>query len=141
MQRTYNRRTANEKATALELARRRAEEPSTEEGPSKLEPSQLEVAVGQFVGLMAEDSTLQKPSIFLGRVQAFLPEDQVCLLWYRNVGGGVYLLQLDGSQWTESRQSLVPVEVAPAKGRPHAFRLRTSLCTIHKAVLDGRQDP
>ena len=141
-QRTYDRRTANEKkAAALELARRKAEEPSAEEGSSNPDPTQPEVAVGQFVGLVAEDSTLQKPSIFLGRVQAFLPDDQVCLLWYRNVGGGVYSLQLDGSQWTESRQSLVPVEVAPAKGRPHAFRLRTSLRTIHKAVLDGGRDP
>ena len=141
-QRTYDRRTANEKkAAALELARRKAEEPSAEEGSSNPDPTQPEVAVGQFVGLVAEDSTLQKPSIFLGRVQAFLPDDQVCLLWYRNVGGGVYSLQLDGSQWTESRQSLVPVEVASAKGRPHAFRLRTSLRTIHKAVLDGGRDP
>ena len=141
-QHTYDRRTANEKkAAALELARRKAEQPSAEEGPSEPEPSPLEVAVGQFVGLVAEDSTLQKPSIFLGRVQAFLPDDQACLLWYKNIGGGVYSLQLDGTPWTESRQSLVPVEVAPAKGRPHAFRLRTSLRTIHKAVLDGGRDP
>ena len=128
-------------AAALELARRKAEKPSAEEGPSSPEPSQPEVAVGQFVGLVAEDSTLQKPSIFLGRLQAFLPDNQVCLLWYRNVGGGVYSLQLDGSQWTESRQLLMPVEVAPAKGRPHAFQLRTSLRMIHKAVLDGGRDP
>ena len=80
-QHTYDQRTANEKKAA---------------GGAAATPSQVEV--GQFVGLVAEDSTLQKPSIFLGRVQAFLPNDQVCLLWYRNVGGGVYLLQLDSSQ-------------------------------------------
>lgn len=84
------------------------------------EPSQLDVAVGEFVGLVAEDSTLQKPSIFQGRVQAFLPDGQVCLLWYRIVGGGVYSLQVDDSLWTESR---VPMEVVPAKGRAHTFRL------------------
>lgn len=72
---TYDRRTANErKAAALELARRKAEEEPA--GPSvDPETSQPEIAVGEFVGLVAEDSTLQKPSIFLGRVQAFLPDD------------------------------------------------------------------
>lgn len=138
---TYDRRTANErKAAALELARRKAEEEPA--GPSvDPETSQPEIAVGEFVGLVAEDSTLQKPSVFLGRVQAFLPDDQVCLLWYRNVGGGIYSLHVDGSQWTESKASLVPVEVAAAKKRPHAYRLRTSLRTIHKAVLDGARSP
>ena len=145
-QATYDRRTATErKAAALELARQKAEE---EPGCSKdtpappvSEPSPSDIGTGDFVGLVAEDSTLQKPSIFLGRVQAFLPSDQVCLLWYRNVGGGIYSLQVDGNQWVESRESLVPVEVAAAKGRQHAYRLRTSLRTIHKAVLDGGRDP
>lgn len=145
-QSTYDRRTANErKAAALELARQKAEEEpggsDATPGPSKSEPSQPDIATGDFVGLVAEDSTLQKPSIFLGRVQAFLPDRQVCLLWYRNVGGGIYSLQVDGSQWLESRESLVPVEVAAVKGRPHTYRLRTSLRTIHKEVLDGGRDP
>lgn len=83
---------------------------------------------------------LQKLPMFLGCVQAFLMDDKVCLLWYRNISGGIYSLQLDGTQWTGSRQSLMPIEVALAKGRSHAFRLWTSLRTIHKAVLDGGQD-
>lgn len=145
-QSTYDRRTANEKkAAALELARQKAEEEpgstETTPGPGRSQPSQPDIAAGDFVGLVAEDSSLQKPSIFLGRVQAFLPNDQVCLLWYRNIGGGIYSLQVDGSQWIESRETLVPVEVAAAKGRPHAYRLRTSLRTIHKAVLDGGREP
>lgn len=140
-QSTYDRRTANErKAAALELARRKAEQDDSTAAPSAPESRQSEITVGQFVGLVAEESTLQKPSVFLGRVQAFLPGDQVCLLWYRNVGGGVYSLQVDGSQWLESKDSLVPVEVGVAKGRPHSYRLRTSLRTIHKAVLDGGRD-
>ena len=71
---TYERRTANERKTvALELARRKAEEE-----PADLEAagtshrpttSELEISFGDFVGLLTEDSTLQKPSIFLGRVQ------------------------------------------------------------------------
>ena len=56
----YDRRMANEKkAAALELARRKAEEPpSDKESPGNFKPSQLEVLVGKFVGLVAEDSTL-----------------------------------------------------------------------------------
>lgn len=144
-QKTYDRRTANERKTmGLELARRKAEE-----GPADLEvagPShrgatdEPEIRVGDFVGLVAEDSTLQQPSIFLGRVQAFLPEHQVLLLWYRNTAGGVYTPHLDGEQWVESKESLVPVEVAPAKGRPYGQRLKTSLRTIHKAVMDGTRE-
>lgn len=141
-QTTYDRRTANErKSAALELARRKAEGDSeaVSPGPSNC-PQHPEIGLGDFVGLVAEDSTLQHPSVFLGRVQAFLPDDQVCLLWYKNVGGGIYSLQVDGSQWLESKRSLVPVEMSAARGRQHAFRLRTSLRTIHKAVLDGDSD-
>lgn len=67
---SYDRRTANEKkAVALELARRKAEEElsggGATPGPSNRDPSQPDVAVGEFAGLVAEDSTLQKRSIFL----------------------------------------------------------------------------
>lgn len=135
-QTTYDRRTASEKkAAALHLARRKAEEgPHDGALASSSQPSEQEIAVGQFVGLVAENSTLQKPSIFLGRVQAFLPGDQVCLLWYKNSGGSVYSLDLESEQWLESKDSLVPVKVAPAKGRAHAYRLLTSLRTVHKQV-------
>jgi len=103
----YDYRSANEKkAAALELDRKKAEEEpggtDTTLGPSKSKPSHLHITTGDFVGLVAEDSTLQKPFIFLGHVQALLPNDQVCLLWYRNIGCGIYSLQVDGSQWIES---------------------------------------
>ena len=82
---TDERRTANERKTmALELAKGKAEEE-----PADLEAagtshrpttSELEISVGDFVGLLAWDSTLQNPSIFLGRVQlheqTFLSVDQ-----------------------------------------------------------------
>ena len=135
-QKTYDRRTANQrKAMGLELARRKAEEgPADVEvaGPSHQPATEeAEIRVGDFVGLVAEDSTLMQPSIFLGLVQAFLPEDQVLLLWYRSTAGGVYTPHLDGEQWLELKESLVPVKVAPAKGRPYGQRLKTSLRTIH----------
>ena len=93
------------------------------------------------MGLMAEDSTLKKPSILLGCVQAFLLHYPVCLPWYKDGGGGIYLLQVDSSQWFESKDSLVPVEVGEAKGHQHSFRLWTSLRTIHKTILDGGHRP
>ena len=57
-----------------------------------------------FVGLVVEDSTVQKPTIFLGCVQAFLPADKVLLLRYRTARGGIYTLDLDGGQWVESKR-------------------------------------
>lgn len=141
-QNTYDRRTANEKkAAALDLARRKAEEgPDRQAVGASDQPSEPDVGVGQFVGLVGEESTLQKPCIFLGRVQALLPDGQVCLLWYKNVGGGVYSLEVDGSQWLESKDALVSVRVAAARGRLHSYRLMTSLRSIHKEVHGGGRD-
>ena len=68
---------------------------------------------------MVEDSTVQKPTIFLGCVPAFLRADKVLLLRYRNTRGGIYTLDLDGGQWVESKESLVTMKVAPAKGRAY----------------------
>lgn len=136
-QSTYDRRTACEKkAAALRLAREKAEEGADPEVRLATEQSSKpEITVGQFVGLVTEESTLQNPSIMLARVQAFLPDGQVSLLWYRNVGGGgLYALEVDGSQWIESVDALVPVKAVIAKGRSHSYRLMTSVRTIHKAV-------
>ena len=69
---------------ALELAKRKAEEEPTDleaagtsHGPTTSEPA---ISVGDLLGLLAEDNTLQKPSIFLGRVQVheqtFMSVDQ-----------------------------------------------------------------
>ena len=141
-QNTYDWRTANEKkAAALDLARRKAEEgPDRQAVGASDQPSEPDVGIGQFVGLVGEESTLQKPCIFLGRVQALLPDGQVCLLWYKNVGGGVYSLEVDGSQWLESKDALVSVRVAAARGRLHSYRLMTSLRSIHKEVHGGGSD-
>ena len=83
---------------ALELAK-----PKAEEGPAYLEavrPSHRRTGDQRwdFVGLIVEDSTIQTTTIFLRCVQAFLPEDKVLLLWYRNIGGGIYTPDLDGGQ-------------------------------------------
>ena len=142
-QSTYDRRTANEKKElALALAQRTAEQG----GPGTLEEPQVppgdgqpQHGLGDFVGLVEQDSTLREPKILIGRVHAFLPEDQALLLWYKSMGAGMYCLQADGSQWVESLSALVPVSVKPAKGKPNGYRLTTSLRTIHKAVHGSRQ--
>ena len=66
-QSTYDRQTASEKKTAaLRLAREKAEEGADPEAPPATEQSSKpEITVGQFVGLVMEDSTLQNPSIML----------------------------------------------------------------------------
>ena len=66
---------------------------------------------------MVEDSTVQKTTVSLRCVQAFVSEDKVLLLWYRNTGGGIYTPDLDGGQWVESKELVVAVKLASAKGR------------------------
>ena len=140
-QSTYDRRTANQKkALALELARKRAEEPEGDEQPpsDRDDDTTSPHKVGDFVGLVEEGSRLQQPRVLLGRLHAFLPDGQASLLWYKCAGAGLYCLEVDGSQWVESVSSLVPVKVKPAKGKTNCYRLCTSLRTIHKAVHDSR---
>ena len=90
------------------------------------------------MGVEVEDSTVQKPS--WGVFKHSCQKTQVLLLWHRNTGGGIYTIDLDGGQWVESKELLVAVKVAPAKGRAYGQRLLTSLHTIHKAVIDGKQE-
>ena len=139
-QSTYDRRTANQKkALALGLARSRAErQEGDERGPAQDEEATSPHRVGDFFGLVEEESSLQQPRVLLGRLHLFLPGGQASLLWYKCVGAGLYCLEVDGSQWLESVSSLVPVKVRPAMGKTNCYRLCTSLPTIHKAVHDSR---
>ena len=70
-QNNYDWQMANEKkAAVLDLARWRAEEePDREAVGASDQPSETNVTVAQFVGLIGEESTLQKSYIFLGCVQ------------------------------------------------------------------------
>ena len=142
-QSTYDRRTANQKkAPAVQFARRKAEAVMEEEhdGAEQRPGSgdQSDVSVGDFVGLVMEDSTLKDPSVLVGRVQELLPANQVSLLWYKHKGSGLYSLEVEGGRWTEDSSALVPITVKPARGKVDCYRLSTSLRTIHKAVFDSR---
>ena len=71
-QKTYDRRTANQKrAAALQFARQKAEAVMEREddGSDKSPRSDhlSDFSVGDFVGLVMEDSTLNDPCVFVGR--------------------------------------------------------------------------
>ena len=60
----------------------------------------------------------------------------VSLLWYQNISGSFYRIELTRGQWLESQDSLVPVVLRPAKNKPGIHRLMTSPRQIHKAVME-----
>lgn len=99
---------------------------------------QSDVSVGDFVGLVIEDFTLNDPCVLVGCMQELLPGSQVSLQWYKHKGGGLYLLEVEGGWWIEDLSALVPMTVKPARGKVDCYRLATILRTIHKAVFNSR---
>ena len=100
-QKTYDRRTANQKkAPALQFARKKAEAAMAgEDNGSEQSPRSdhlSDFSVGDFVGLAMEDSTLNDPRVFVGRIHKLLQGNQVSLLWYKHKGGALYLLEVEG---------------------------------------------
>ena len=142
-QTTYDRRTANQrKAPAVRFAREKAESAMAQEDDggeqSPRSDDQSDVSVGDFVGLVMDDSTLNDPSVLVGRVQELLSGSRASLLWYKHKGGGLYSLEVEGRPWIEEFSALVPIRVKPARGKVDCYRLTTSLRTIHKAVFHSR---
>ena len=151
-QTTYDRRTAlDKKNAAVTLARQKAESVMGREGgeeEEEREEGEEEVEVGgekegeklhagQFVGLVETGSTLNAPRVLIRRVHAFLPRKQDSLLWYKDQGRSSYGLYLDGKQWIEDINSLIPVKVqlvVRKQAKESAYHLCTSVRTIHKAV-------
>ena len=69
---------------------------------------------GSFVGLVQEDSTLHR-RVLLGRVQTYPSRNEVSLFWYKHIRRDMYVFELDGKQWVEPIQALVPVKTPPDK--------------------------
>ena len=143
-ERTYDRRTCQEKKrAALDLAQAgscraledeaQAQEDDQEEEQQQRADAAQRPTPGSFVGLVQEDSTLYRPRVLLGLVQTYPSRNEASLLWYKHVRKGVYVLELDGKQWVEPIQALVPVKTKPDKPSG-GVRLVTSLRTIHKAI-------
>ena len=142
-QSTYDRRTANQKKeAAVRFAREKAESAMEQEDDggeqSPTSDDQSGVSVGEFVGLVMDDSTLTDPSVLVGRVQELLSGSRASLLWYKHKGGGLYSLEVEGRPWIEDLNALVPITMKPARGKVDCYRLTTSLRTIHKAVFHSR---
>ena len=140
-QRTYDRRTANEKKQmAVDLTKGYAEsrlglehDEDSQEGATA--GAECHVKVGDFVGLVEEGSTQQSPKILIGQVQSFVGHKEARLLWYEKVKSNLYKLQLDGQPWNEPIESLVPVQVQAVKTPPGLYKLLTSARQIHRDVI------
>ena len=143
-ERTYDRRTSVErKRQALSFAHRQInrfendEENEDDEEQRSVPEAATPFELGQFVGCVRDASTLAKPKILLGRM---LRKDNrgIQLLWYRNLKGrkakNLYKLCLDGDEWIEKPESLLPVTVAP-NGEIDTVLLKTDTKEIHKAVF------
>lgn len=144
----YDRRTLNErKEEAVSLARGFAEEslgPAPSGGQNTQEPngpaesqslsdSHDGLKPGQFVGLSEEESTLKKPKVLIAQVHRLLPNRKVSLLWYKP-HKNLFKLELDGQDWIEDVDCVVPVNMEPANNKPGWFRLGITVREIHKTI-------
>ncbi len=138
----YDRRTTNERVgEAVRLAREYAEESfchGQAEAASKTESVDHEFQLGQFVGLTEKDSTEKRPKVLVAQVHRLLTKGRVSLLRYKP-HKNLFRLELDGEDWIEHANCLVPVAMQPAPDKPGWFRLEGSLRAIHNSV-HGRGD-
>ena len=137
-QKTYDRRTANDrKQLAVSLAREYAEEQYDEDPDSAHDDDgEQPFELGEFVAVVEQDSSVNRPKILVGQIHCFVGKREVSLLWYQNISGNFYRMELSRGQWLESQDSLVPVVLRPAKNKPGVYRLMTSPRQIHKAVME-----
>ena len=148
-QRTYDRRTANEKKNmAVGLVRRCARGQLDRDSDSQTEDEQEEeedqdtpslnasIKPGRFVGLVDDNSTSTQPRVWIGQVQS-IANREASLLWYKKVAASTYKLELTGKDWQESLDSLVPVEMQAKKDTSGTYKLLTSPRAIHRAVMDS----
>ena len=136
-QATYDRRTANQKKQmAVDLARDYAEGRLDEgEAATAGEPEEGDSKVnrGDFVAVVAEESTYLSPKVFIGQVQ-HIRQREATLLYYKHIGTNLYKLELSVEEWKGGIDSLVPVQLQATKKRAGVYKLMTSSRTIHKIV-------
>ena len=117
-QRTYDGCTANDKKQfAISLAREYAEERYNHDPDSAHDDWRQAFEPGEFVALVEQHSSVNQHKILVGLIHCFVGKGDVSLLWYQNVSGSFYKMELTGGQWVESQDSLVPVVLRPAKNK------------------------
>lgn len=143
-QSVYDRRTmAEKKDEAVAFARDLAESSATTSVPCENDQTASAAIVdcekfapGDFVAVVEANSTLNNPKILIGRVMYFTkPGQEVALLHYRNIKANNYVLEVDGSCWTESVKSLVSVKMSLSTKVPDQYVLKISRRAIHKQVF------
>ena len=139
-QRTYDKHTSNKKKQpTLDLAREFSEENIFGAGPtadSTLQPASIishQVSAGQFVSMVEAGSTYNRPRVLVAQVHALLPDRKVSLLWYKG-NKNLFRLQLDGKNWVEDMDCLLPINMTPVKSKPGCYRLQTIMREIHKSL-------
>jgi len=148
-EKTYDRRTAAErKESAVRVAREYAQDIISNPGATETEtettgtdtshvqpPTNTNLRLAQFVGLIEEDSTLRSPKVLIGQVHAFLANGKVSLLWYKAYKN-YFKLELDGEQWIEDVTCLVPVQMKAVRNKVGLYSLNNSLRSIHRSLSD-----
>lgn len=139
---TYDKRTyVEKKKEALSFARNEAEALSSsddeQQNVAKLNSVSSTFKSGDFVAVVHEDSTLNRPNISLGRIFSFQNDKEVLLSWYKKVSHGNYKLSFDADCWIEHIDNIVHVNVNPAKGTD-TFKLEQSIRSIHKLAFNDK---
>lgn len=104
--------------------------------PSTCVPVATKFKIGDFVAVLQEESTLANPSILIGRIQYYVSDSRVELIWYKNRGTCTYSIELDGCEWTEDQDNLEKVHMSYKKGKQPSglMKLFTSERSLHKTL-------
>jgi len=139
-QETYDRRTSNEKkARALAMTTQYAQtsmDAIETRKQARDEPKSRSLDIGAFVGLIEEDSTMQKPKVLIGQIQFLLEVDnRASLLWYKHISSNQYTFQFQSEEWIENLEAMIPVTMKANKQSPGTYKLSNTLRSIHKKLM------
>ena len=98
--------------------------------------SNASIKPGQFVGLVDNNRILLQPRVWIAQVQS-LANREANPLWYKRLAANTYKLELTGTDWKESLDSLVPVEMQAKKDASGTYKLLTSTRSINKTVMNS----
>ena len=141
-EKTYNRQTASQsKESAVHVARECAQEIISNPAMTKTMhnstvcvqlPVTMNIKLTLFVELI-EGSTLRSSKILFGQVHSFVDHGNVSLL--QNKAPKNFLKRkLDGEQWIEDVNCLVPMSMTLVRNKPGLSRLNNRFQSIHKSV-------